>query len=146
MRKVIKRQRTIVRRLHREVARKMTTLSQAVQETLGQTLDKAKRLVAQSASRKAVVNRAKVYSWHAPEVECIINGKSCNPYEFGVKVGLAMTLKGNLIVGARSFPGKMYNGHTMHEQIEQSAIFMQGMGVKTEVLCADLCHRGVDPR
>jgi hypothetical protein len=31
--------------------------------------------------------------------------KRCIPYEFGVKVGLAMTLKGNLIVGARSFPG-----------------------------------------
>jgi IS5 family transposase len=45
MRKVIKHQRTIVGRLQREVARKMTTLSQAVQETLGQTLDKAKRLV-----------------------------------------------------------------------------------------------------
>jgi hypothetical protein len=42
-----------------------------VQETLGQTLDKAKRLVAQTASRKAVDNRAKLYSWHATEVECI---------------------------------------------------------------------------
>ena len=60
MRKMIKRQRTIVRRLQREVARKMNTLSQAVQETLGQTLDKAKRLVTQTGSRKAVDNRAKL--------------------------------------------------------------------------------------
>jgi IS5 family transposase len=45
MRKVIKRQRTIVGRLQREVAPKMTTLNQAVQETLVQTLEKAKRLV-----------------------------------------------------------------------------------------------------
>ncbi|MCP2935905.1 IS5/IS1182 family transposase, partial [Salmonella enterica subsp. enterica serovar Typhimurium] len=45
MRKVIKRQLTIVCRLLLEVARKMTALSQAVQEALGQTLDKAKRLV-----------------------------------------------------------------------------------------------------
>jgi IS5 family transposase len=144
MRKVIKRQRTIVGRLQREVARKMTTLSQAVQETFAQTLDKAKRLVAQTASRKAVDNRAKLYSWHAPEVECISKGKSRNPYEFGVKVGLAMTLKGNLIVGARSFPGNPYDGHTMHEQIEQSAILMQGLGVKPEVVYADLGYRGVD--
>ena len=71
MRKMIKRQRTIVGRLQREVARKMTTLSQAVQEALGQTLDKAKRLVTQAGSSKAVDNRAKLYSWHAPEVECI---------------------------------------------------------------------------
>ena len=144
MRKMIKRQRTIVGRLQREVARKMTTLSQAVQEALGQTLDKAKRLVTQTASRKAVDNRAKLYSWHAPEVECISKGKSRNPYEFGVKVGLAMTLKGNLIVGARSFPGNPYDGHTMHEQIEQSAILMQGLGVKPEVVYADLGYRGVD--
>ena len=144
MRKVIKRQRTIVGRLQREVARKMTALSQAMQETLGHTLDKAKRLVAQTASRKAVGNRAKLYSWHAPEVECISKGKSRNPYEFGVKVGLAMTLKGNLIVGARSFPGNPYDGHTMHEQIEQSAILMQGLGVKPEVVYADLGYRGVD--
>ncbi len=66
MRKVIKRQRTIVGRLQREVARKMTTLSQVVQETLGQTLDKAKRLVTQTGSRKAMGNRAKLYSWYAP--------------------------------------------------------------------------------
>ncbi len=144
MRKTIKRQRTIVARLQREVVRKMSTLGQAVQEALGQTLDKAKRLVLQTASRKVVDNRAKLYSWHAPEVECISKGKSRNPYEFGVKVGLAMTLKGNLIVGARSFPGNPYDGHTMHEQIEQSTILMQGLGVKPEVVYADLGYRGVD--
>ena len=146
MRKVIKRQRTIVGRLQREVGRKMSTLSQAIQETLGQTLDKAKRLVTQTGSRKAVDNRAKLYSWRAPEVECISKGKSRNPYEFGVKVGLAMTLRGNLIVGARSFPGNPYDGHTMHEQIEQSAILMQGLGVKPEVVYADLGYRGKDKR
>jgi IS5 family transposase len=144
MRKVIKRQRTIVARLQREVGRKMSTLSQAVQDMLGHTLDKAKRLVLQTASRKAVANRAKLYSWHAPEVECISKGKSRNPYEFGVKVGLAMTLKGNLIVGARSFPGNPYDGHTLHEQIEQSTILMQGLSVKPEVVYADLGYRGVD--
>ena len=144
MRKVIKRQRTIVGRLQREVARKMTTLGQAVQETLAQTLDKAKRLITQTGSRKAVDNRAKLYSWHAPEVECISKGKSRNPYEFGVKFGLAMTLKGNLIVGARSFAANPDDGHTIHEQIEQSATLMQGLGVKPGVVCADLGYRGVD--
>jgi IS5 family transposase len=144
MRKMIKRQRTIVGRLQRGVTRKMTTLSQAIQETLGLTLDKAKRLVSQTASRKAVGNRAKLYSWHTPEVECISKGKSRNPYEFGVKVGLTMTLKGNLIVGARSFPGNLYDDHTMHEQIEQSAILMQGLGGKPELVYADLGYRGVD--
>ena len=144
MRKTIKRQRTIVGRLQREVGRKMSLLSQAVQEALAHTLDKAKRLSAQTGSRKAVGNRAKLYSWHAPEVECISKGKSRKPYEFGVKVGLAMTLKGNLIVGARSFPGNPYDGHTMREQIEQSTILMQGLCVRPEVVYADLGYRGVD--
>ena len=67
MRKVIKRQGIIVGRLQCELGRKMTTHSQDVQETL----DKAKRFVTQTASRKSVDNRAKLYSWHAPEVECI---------------------------------------------------------------------------
>ena len=35
----------------------------------------------------------KVYSLHAPEVECIGKGKAHKPYEFGVKVSVATTLK-----------------------------------------------------
>ena len=35
----------------------------------------------------------KVYSLHAPEVECIGKGKPHKPYEFGVKVSVATTLK-----------------------------------------------------
>jgi IS5 family transposase len=144
MRKVIKRQRTIVVRLQREVARKITTLSQAVQEALGQSLDKAERLVTKTGSHKAVDNSAKLYRWHGPEVECISKGKSRNPYEFGVKVGLAMTLNGNLIVGARSFADNPYEDHTMHEQIEQSDILMQGLGIRPQVIYADLGYRGAD--
>jgi hypothetical protein len=33
----------------------------------------------------------KVYSLHAPEVECIGKGKAHGPYEFGVKVSVATT-------------------------------------------------------
>ncbi len=62
---------------------------------------------------------------HAPEVECIGEGKARQPYEFGVKVGIATTKKGNLIVGARAFPGPPYDGHTLAEQIEHATILMQ---------------------
>jgi IS5 family transposase len=48
-------------------------------------------------------------------VKCISKGKSRNPYEFGVKVGIATTLKGNMIVGAHTFPGNPYDGHTLQE-------------------------------
>jgi IS5 family transposase len=144
MRKVISRQRTIVGRLQREVGRKMTTLAQSIQEALGQTLAKAQGLIVQTRSHKRQGKQAKLYSWHAPEVECISKGKARKPYEFGVKVGIAMTLKDSLIVGARSFPGNPYDGHTLAEQIEQSSILMQAMGVRPEVVYADLGYRGVD--
>jgi hypothetical protein len=35
----------------------------------------------------------KIYSLHAPEVECIGKGNAHKPYEFGVKVSVATTLK-----------------------------------------------------
>lgn len=30
----------------------------------------------------------KIYSWHAPEVECISKGKAHKPYEFRCKVSI----------------------------------------------------------
>jgi len=144
MRKVIQRQRTIVGRLQREVGRKMSALALAEQETLGKTLSQAKRLVSQTASRKNQGKQPKLYSWHAPEVECISKGKSRNPYEFGVKVGIATTLKGNLIVGARTFPGNPYDEHTLHQQVEQASILMQATGVRPQTVYVDLGYRGVD--
>ena len=80
----------------------------------------------------------------AKTVECISKGKSRNPYEFGVKVGIATTLKGNLIVGARTFPGNPYDGHTLHEQVEQASILMQATGVRPQTVYVDLGYRGVD--
>jgi IS5 family transposase len=137
MRKVIQRQRTIV-------GRKMSALALAVQEALGKTLSQAQRQVSQTASRKNPGKQPKLYSLHAPEVECISKGKSRNPYEFGVKVGIATTLKGNLIVGARTFPGNPYDGHTLQEQVEQASILMQATGVRPQTVYVDLGYRGVD--
>jgi IS5 family transposase len=57
-------------------------------------------------------------------------GKARTPYEFGSKVGIATTLRGNLIVGARAFDGNPYDGHTLAEQIEQATILMQDTGMK----------------
>ena len=38
-----------------------------------------------------------------------------------MKVGIASTLHYNLIVGARTFKGNPYDGHTLAEQMEQMA-------------------------
>ncbi|MFG6433936.1 IS5/IS1182 family transposase, partial [Roseateles sp. LYH14W] len=83
-----RRQRTILGVLLREVRRKMTTLSQAVQAQLDVWLQRAERIHAQHPNDKN-----KLYALHAPEVECIGKGKARKPYEFGVKVSLAVTHK-----------------------------------------------------
>ena len=103
MRKVLKRQSTILCRLQREITRKMNPLSQAVQEALGHTLHEAKRLITQTRSHKSKDKQPKLYSWHAPEFECISKGKIRNSYEFGVKVGIATTLKGTSSFAQEAF-------------------------------------------
>ena len=59
----------------------------------------------------------KVYSLHAPEVECIGKGKAHRPYEFGVKVSVATTVKrskgGQFVAHVAALPGNPYDGHTL---------------------------------
>jgi IS5 family transposase len=49
----------------------------------------AKRVLAQDRRQRV----RKIYSLHAPEAECIGKGKAHKPYEFGVKVSVATTMK-----------------------------------------------------
>jgi transposase, IS5 family len=144
MRRAIKRQRTIVGRLQREVHRKASAMRAAMREALAETLNKARRIVAQSGQRKVVDEQPKLYAWHASEVDCISKGKARQPYEFGVKVGIASTLSSNLIVGARAFHGNPYDGHTLNEQLEQATILMQDSSAKPATAFVDLGYRGVE--
>ena len=86
-------------------------------------LERAERIRSQQRHSKN-----KLYALHAPEVECIGKGKARKPYEFGVKVSIAVTHKQGLMVGARSFTGNPYDGHTLSAQIEQSTNLMQDLG------------------
>ncbi len=144
MHKAIKRQRTILGRLARDIECSKTVLAQSVQDALDPLLARAHRIAAQSRRGAKPKGRDKIYGWHAEEVECISKGKARSPYEFGVKVGIATTLRGNLIVGARSFPGNPYDGHTLAEQLEQSRILMEAVGVSPRTVYTDLGYRGVD--
>ena len=66
-------------------------------------------------------------------------GKARQPYEFGVKVGLAISARQGLIVGARSFPGNPYDRDTLAKQLEQTAILS---GVMPCQAIVDLGFRG----
>jgi IS5 family transposase len=65
----------------------------------------------------------KVYSLHAPEVECIGKGKAHAPHEFGIKVSVATTIKrsrgGQFALHAKALPGNPYDGHTLATIIPQ---------------------------
>lgn len=141
MRRAIKRQRTIVGRLQREVQRKATP---SALDGLHDTLVKVKRVIDQTGQKKTRDAAGKMYSWHAPEVRCFSKGKARTPFEFGAKVGLAVTVRGNLIVGARAFSGAPYDGHTLHEQIEQASILIQDSADKPTKAVVDLGYRGVE--
>jgi IS5 family transposase len=103
MRKPINRQRTIVAKLARQIDRKLAALADDMKKSINEVLRKAQQIVNQTKHRKTK-GSPKLYSWHAPEVEMIAKGKARTPSEFGVKVGVTSALKGNLILGARSFP------------------------------------------
>src|SRR5213078_3840486 len=85
----------------------------------------------------------KVYSLHAPEVECIGKGKAHRPYEFGVKVSVATTLQrskgGQFALHAKALPGNHYDGHTLATVIPDMEKTI-GNGI-TRIL-ADAGYRG----
>jgi len=62
----------------------------------------------------------KVYSVHAPEVECISKGKAHKKYEFGVKVGVVTTSREGFVIGIQALPGNPFDGHTLSGSIEQA--------------------------
>jgi IS5 family transposase len=117
MRAAIKTLRTRVGRVQRDVQRQLAKLPEQVQAKGRDLLQRVGRILTQKTKDKN-----KLYALHAPEVECNSKGKARNPYEFGVKVTLATTLKEGLLVGMRSMPGNPYDGHTLEETIEQVSI------------------------
>ncbi|CAG9187538.1 IS5 family transposase [Cupriavidus pinatubonensis] len=141
LRRVLKRQRTVLGRVLRDTERKMGALAQIQQEELQVWLARAWRIC-----RQRPKDKNKLYALHAPEVECIGKGKARQPYEFGVKVSLAITARQGLIVGARSFPGNPFDGHTLAAQIEQTTILLQDLpgAPKPRTAIVDLGFRGVD--
>lgn len=142
LRRVLKRQRTVLGIVLREVQRKIgtaTTESGATLHRLQTTMERAERIRTQQPKDKN-----KLYAMHAPEVECISKGKARQPYEFGVKASIAVTHRRGLIVGARTFPGNPYDGHILSAQLEQTGILLEDVGRTPKQVVVDLGYRGVD--
>jgi IS5 family transposase len=142
LRRTVKRQRTILGIVMREILRKLptaTTDAPATMNRLNTLLERAERIRTQQPKDKH-----KLYALHAPEVECIGRGKARKPYEFGVKASIAVTHKSGLMVGARTFPGNPYDGHILSQQLEQTTILLEDVGRSPTQVIVDLGFRGVD--
>lgn len=142
LRRVLKRQRTILGSVLREVQRKLATADTESPLSLNRlttVLERAERIRTQQRHDKN-----KLYALHAPEVECIGKGKARTPYEFGVKASIAVTHRSGLMVGARTFPGNPYDGHILSAQLEQTRILLEDVGCVPKQVVVDLGFRGVD--
>ena len=141
---VLKRQRTILGIVMREVQRKMQGAGfspdqpKAVSD-LSMWLERAERIRTQQRADKN-----KLYALHAPEVECIGKGKARKPYEFGVKSAVVVSHKDGLMLGARTFPGNPYDGHILSAVLEQATNLTQDIAVTLKHIVVDLGFRGVD--
>ncbi len=65
-------------------------------------------------------SKKKIYSIHAPEVECIGKGKAHKHYEFGCKVSVVATSREGFVIGMRALHGSPYDGHTLAGVMEQA--------------------------
>jgi IS5 family transposase len=64
-------------------------------------------------------DKNKVYSVHAPEVECIAKGKVHKKYEFGCKVSMVSSSRDNWILGIDALHGNPFDGHTLKNALQQ---------------------------
>jgi len=88
LRRVLRCQRAVLGRVIRDLGLRLADADPALKTLFDTWLDRAQRLYAQRPK-----DSGKLYALHAPEVECIGRGKARQPYEFGVKGGLAITAR-----------------------------------------------------
>ncbi|MEF2072545.1 IS5 family transposase [Consotaella aegiceratis] len=104
--------RTRLGRVIRDVRRKIAGDATLEQRFAG-LLSLAMRIRHQDQRRRG----PKVYSLHAPEVECIGKGKAHRPYEFGCKVSVATPVTrpkgGQFVLHAKALHGNPFDGHTL---------------------------------
>jgi IS5 family transposase len=138
--RALRRLRTYLGRVIRDIARKIEGRTDLLGEiVLGRMLALARRVLDQKQQQRG----PKVYSLHAPEVECIGKGKAHRPYEFGVKVSVATTLThakgGQFVTHAKALPGNPYDGHTLKTVIPDMEALI---GNIIERLVLDKGYRG----
>jgi IS5 family transposase len=132
--------RTRLGRLIRDIRRKI-----AGQEHIAAAFEAPLARASQIRSQQQRQRGWKLYSFHAPEVECIGKGKASAPYEFGVKASIVTTNRrapgGQFVLHAKALPGNPYDGHTLRDIIEDT---QKLTGCEIERAYVDKGYRGHD--
>jgi IS5 family transposase len=136
--KALRKLRTYLGRTIRDISRQIAG-EDDMKAMFKRLLHLSGRVLAQNRHQRG----PKVYSLHAPEVECIGKGKPHRPYEFGVKVSVATTLKrskgGQFALHAKALPGNPYDGHTLQTVIPD---IEATIGVEIERILTDAGYKG----
>jgi IS5 family transposase len=132
--------RTRLGRLVRDIRRKIEG-DGALEDAFAAPLSRADQIRSQRQRQRGW----KLYSFHAPEVECIGKGKARAPYEFGVKVSIVTTNArapgGQFVLHAKALPGNPYDGHTLKAALEDT---QKLTGREIERAYVDKGYRGHD--
>jgi transposase, IS5 family len=105
--KEFKKVRCYLGRVTRDIERKANVQNDS---ELNYLLSQSNRLLRQ---KKDTPN--KLYSLHAPEVECIAKGKAHKRYEFGCKVSIVTTSKDPWVLSVLAHHDNPYDGSTLKE-------------------------------
>jgi IS5 family transposase len=132
-RKETKKLKVYLGRITREIRRKA---GENASPELEEILRRSERLLEQQQH-----DTNKLYSCHAPEVECIAKGKTHKKYEFGCKVSVATTSRDNWIVGIQAHHGNPYDGHTLNSTLE---LVNRMIGIPVKEAYCDKGYRGHD--
>ena len=127
-RKAIKKLKTFLGRIVRELERKLNSEQKTIFEP---HLLQAKMLLA----------GVKIYSLHEPEVEAISKGKMHKRYEYGVKVSVVTTRRNSMVLSCQAIHGNPYDGHTLKTALADVEARL-GKEIKNSTVGVDLGYRG----
>jgi IS5 family transposase len=132
------------KRMHRELRRLKTWLGRVIRDAR-RKLPKPDSafekllILCERLHKQKPTDSGKLYSLHEPEVVCISKGKAHKRYEFGQKIALATSNRGNWIVGVHLCPGNPYDGHTLTSTLDHVA---KTTGLDVTAAYVDKGYRG----
>jgi IS5 family transposase len=137
-RRALKFLRTRLGRIIRDIRRKIDG-NPVLEDRFDRLLDLARRIRDQDQHQRG----PKVYSLHAPEVECIGRGKARAAYEFGCKTSITTPVTspkgGQFVLHAKALHGNPYDGHTLGPVI---ADLERLTGIEVRRIHVDKGYRG----